>query len=185
MKNSIIFLLVIIGICTSCQEKKSASPVAPAKENTNSSYSFEQTHEANGYSFSIKAKNGERTVVLVESKGLESEFQQSFSIEGQVKATYMLDINNDGSKEFYIATKATGDSGNIDLKAFTAKGNKSISEATVMDDKLGMREMNSDQILEDSGALIRRFKVDGKDFSFSYMLMQSGTNDLVIPTMVQ
>jgi len=157
----------------------------PSEDKSETKYSFDQTHEAPGYTFAVRANNGESTTIYLETQGLDVDFQESFTTEGQIKESLMLDINNDGRKEFYLLISPTDDSGNIYLKAFVANGTNSITEATVMDDKLGPREMNSDQVSADSGTLVRKFKVDGKEVEFNYMLMDSGAGSLIIPTLVQ
>lgn len=185
MKVSIIFFTCLIFIAFSCKQNNTSTTAKQAEVKTEIDFSFSKTHQAKGFTFNIKANNGENSTILLESSGLENEFVESRSIAGQLKETFMLDIDNNGDPEFYLAISPTGDSRNIDLKAFITNSNKSISEATIMDQQLGIREMNSDQISSEDGALIRRFKVDGKEAKFKYMLMQSEAGYLVIPMLTE
>ena len=109
------------------------------------------------------------------------EYDDSLNVEGQVRSSFMLDLNNDGYREFYLCIAPTDDSGNINIEGFASNRDSSISRIHVEDTRM-IREVGTDRVFTENGQLRRALKSNGEAHLFTFML-QKGETGFVLKAM--
>ena len=146
-------------------EKPGSTVMRPTPQKT-----FTKMFDAGSYTLTAQSQNGERSKVTITTKGLQNEYNETMEIEAQVLQGYMLDINGDGNKEFVFTLLPTDDSGNIDIMAFTALGDRSIIQMYVKEPTL-LRTMNTDKVEVKGNQVIRTFMSGGQSHRFTYEMV--------------
>ncbi len=131
--------------------------------------------------FFVQAENGEITKPRIRTKGLENEFDQTFTIEGQVTDGHLLDLDGDGFNELYLVYRLTDDSGNLDMIAI--RSNSYLDASVVQVQKINeRRKMNSDRIFAINGKLRRSFTdQEGNTINYTYQLVKGNQGWYLLP----
>lgn len=172
MKKVLAIGTLVLIFMVSCNKKNTDKNLSKNNEDLQEVNidKYEKRMEAPSFDFIVEAQNGESTNVKVRTKGLANEYAESISVEGQVKDSYMADLNGDGLHEFYVIVSPTDDSGNLDIFGFAVNNNETMSMITInkLTDK---RDTNTDEIKLKNGKLHRMFKVDGVEKHYTYELL--------------
>lgn len=122
--------------------------------------------------FFVEAENAEITKPRILTKGLENEFEQTFTIEGQLTDGHLLDLDGDGFNELYLVYRLTDDSGNLDMIA--VRSNSYLDASVVGVQKINeRRKVNSDRIYAINGKLRRSFTdLQGNTVNYTYQLVK-------------
>jgi hypothetical protein len=168
MVKKIIFGVFVLIVFTTCQNGNKNSD--KAKEISNTNRIFSKTYKTDTYSFTIESNNEEISTLKAYSKGMDYDYNESIEIEGMVKESYMLDINQDSYKEFILTIAPTDDSGNIELFGFASNKGKSISTISVQELDI-LRDVDSDSIFIKGNSIIRKFQSQGKNITCQYQLL--------------
>lgn len=131
--------------------------------------------------FFVQAENGEITKPRIRTKGLENEFDQVFTIEGQVTDGHLLDLDGDGFNELYLVYRLTDDSGNLDMIA--VRSNSYLDASVVGVQKMKeRRKVNSDRIYAINGKLRRSFTdPEGNTINYTYQLVKGSQGWYLVP----
>lgn len=146
----------------------------PAPETTSESNTFNRYFEDEDalVTFFVQAENAEVTKPRILTKGLENEFDQTFTIEGQLTDGHLLDLDGDGFNELYLVYRLTDDSGNLDMIAI--RSNSYLDASVVGVQKIKeRRKVNTDRIYAINGKLRRSFTdQDGNTVNYTYQLVR-------------
>lgn len=192
MKSSVLsmipfLLLVAVIACKSDmqdagqQQKTNASGQEAVARGKTSTFNRYYEGEDELVTFFVQAENGEITKPRVRTKGLENEFDQTFTIEGQLIEGHLLDLDGDGFNELYLVYRQTDDAGNLDMIAI--RTNSYLDASVVGVQKIReIRKVNSDQIFEINGKLRRTFMdQDGNTINYTYQLVKGSQGWYLLP----
>lgn len=175
--RKISLLLLIILSAFSCKKEKTEASSKVENEHsikTTESNEFKISYDVGKYVLKIEALNGETSSIRIYTEGLDNEYGEAFEVEGQVTGSYMLDLDKDGYKEFYLTISPTDDSENIDLFVLVSDENRGFSRALIREDAV-LKDVNTDSIIQKDGGLKRTFRSNGDFYSYTYELIKEGT----------
>ncbi|PVX50702.1 hypothetical protein C7377_1015 [Balneicella halophila] len=174
-----IMLFFVMG-CNNKQHNNNTSESEEVTSDDSTPWGYRNVMKASDYDFIVSAINGENTTIKIRTVGLKEEYKESFPIEGQVKDSFMADLNNDSLEEFYLVISPTDDSGNLQLLGFAINDSENISMIAI-DVLKENRDMNTDSIELKNNKLFRHYQVNGITKNYQYELFSRKTGYLLKP----
>ena len=172
MKHQLITCLLLIGIAAGCVEKKQDATMAePADKNkkTENSDSAGKTESEKKLSFTIKPgvriSFTETHPVGMSSSDVEVKLEGDRSGElafrdiDPVTNILEADLDNNGSKEWYIITGAAGSGSYGNIKGITISKDEALDEILIPDLTAEEGYQGHDAFSIEKGKLVRRFPV--------------------------
>lgn len=186
MKKVLAIGTLVLVFMVSCNKKNTDKNLSKNNEDLQEVNidKYEKRMEAPSFDFTVEAQNGESTNVKVRTEGLANEYAESISVEGQVKDSYMADLNGDGLHEFYVIVSPTDDSENLDIFGFAVNNNETMSMVSI-NELTTKKDTNSDHIEFKNGKLHRMFKVDGVAQKYVYELVPGAGGYVLNPVEVK
>ncbi len=147
---------------------------------------FQKTIQAGKVKFNVSCQNRETSTIHVNSEGLEvRKYERDFTVEGQLKNAFSLDLDGDGFSEIYLVVQGTDDSGNLDLMGIASFKDKSAGEIYVKDVTVP-RQMNTDKIYVKGEKLIREFNDEKGELQvYQYNLKKGEAGFILEPNPVK
>jgi hypothetical protein len=117
-----------------------------------------------GFNISSIEKGSKNTMSIFTFGLEESEYSESFDIEGeQVIDAEVEDLNSDGSPELFVYTQTIGSGSYGNVYAFSVNNNKSMSQVyfqqTAENDKINKGYMGHDEFSIVENSLVQRFPI--------------------------
>ncbi len=130
--------------------------------------------------FKLESPETERNATVLKVQGRQpNQFSKEFSVEGEVKDAFLLDLNEDGFSELYLAIASPD--GQIGLKGYASYRDRSAGEIYVKDKKIE-KQASSDRIFVENGQLFRSFiSPSGKSVKVKYQLQKGETSFVLSP----
>ncbi len=141
---------------------------------------FPKEFSSGAITFKIESPETERNATVLKVQGRQpNQFSKEFSVEGNVQDAFLLDLNEDGFSELYLAIAAPD--GQIGLKGYASYRDRSAGEIYVKDKKTE-KQSSSDQVFVENGQLFRSFiSPSGKPVKVKYQLQKGETSFVLSP----
>ena len=143
---------------------------------------FQKSFSDDKITFSVISSPSNASDIHVELAGLANgDWSQDLKVEGHLANAYLLDLNQDGFSELYLAIALTDDSGDFVIKGIASYRDKSAGEIYVKDSK-EIRKMKTDKVYEEGGKLMRSYENEkGETVVINYELIKGETSFILRP----